>query len=185
LRALRWSDVDLGRSEIRVQRSWDYKEGPIEPKSKASIRTVPILAVLRDYLDQHKLSTGRDGSDLVFGRKDSAPFCPPTLRNRALKAWEGMEPIGFHEARHTFASLLIDAGTNPKAIQTFMGHSSISITFDVYGHLMPGSRDEVRECMDAYLASCASNAPVNSPAERFPAVGDETEEAGIPDSQAL
>jgi integrase len=82
LRALRWSDVDLGRSEIRVQRSWDYKEGPIEPKSKASIRTVPILAVLRDYLDQHKLSTGRDGSDLVFGRKDSEPFC---LRRSAIE----------------------------------------------------------------------------------------------------
>ena len=96
-----------------------------------------------------------------------------------------MEPISFHEARHTFASLLIDAGANPKAIQEFMGHASISITFDVYGKLMPGSRDEVRERMDAYLASCATRAPVDSPAERFPAVAGEVEAPEIPDSQAL
>ncbi len=61
-------------------------------------------------------------------------------------------PITLHECRHTFASLLIDAGANPKAIQTFMGHSKIQTTFDTYGHLLPGSHDEVRERMDAYLA---------------------------------
>lgn len=55
--------------------------------------------------------------------------------------------------RHTFASRLIDAGVNPKAIQTFMGHSKIQTTFDTYGHLLPGSHDEVRRRMDAYLAS--------------------------------
>ncbi len=49
------------------------------------------------------------------------------------------------------ASLLIDAGANPKAIQQFMGHSKIQTTFDVYGHLLPGSHDEVRERMDGYL----------------------------------
>jgi integrase len=52
---------------------------------------------------------------------------------------------------HTFASLLIDSGANPKAIQQFMGHSKIQTTFDVYGHLLPGSHDEVRKRMDAYL----------------------------------
>ncbi len=51
------------------------------------------------------------------------------------------------------ASLLIDAGANPKAIQQFMGHSKIQTTFDVYGHLLPGSYDDVRERMDAYLAA--------------------------------
>lgn len=56
-----------------------------------------------------------------------------------------------HECRHCFASLLIEPGANPKAVQEFMGHSKIQTTFDVYGHLFPGSRDEVRERMDAYL----------------------------------
>lgn len=61
-------------------------------------------------------------------------------------------PITLHGCRHTFASLLIDAGANPKAIQEFMGHAKIQTTFETYGHLLPGSRDEVRARMDAYLA---------------------------------
>lgn len=44
-------------------------------------------------------------------------------------------------------------GANPKVIQEFMGHASIAMTFDVYGHLMPGKRDEVRAQVDAYLAA--------------------------------
>ena len=57
-----------------------------------------------------------------------------------------------HECRHTAASILIDAGiNNPKAIMEFMGHSTITETYDRYGHLMPGSRDEVRARVDAYL----------------------------------
>jgi integrase len=64
---------------------------------------------------------------------------------------ELLRPITLHECRHTFASLLIDAGANPEAIQQFMGHSKIQTTFDVYGHLLPGSHDEVRQRMDLYL----------------------------------
>jgi integrase len=172
LQALRWSDVDLGRSEIRVERSWDEKAGPVPPESAAGKRTVPVLAVLRDFLDEHKLRTGRDGEALVFGRDAETPFAPRTTGYRAKKAWKGRDPIGFHEARHVFASLLIDAGANPKAIQEYLGHSSIKMTFDVYGHLMPGSRDEVRVRMDAYLASCATGAPADSPSERFSVVED-------------
>ena len=77
-----------------------------------------------------------------------------TIRNRANEAWKaaGLKPITLHECRHTFASLLIDSGANPKAIQQFMGHSNIQTTFDIYGHLLPGSHDEVRSRMDSYLA---------------------------------
>lgn len=57
-----------------------------------------------------------------------------------------------------FASLLIAAGTNPKTIQMLMGHSKIQTTFDTYGHLLPGSHDEVRVRMDAYLAGAAEGA---------------------------
>ena len=53
------------------------------------------------------------------------------------------------ECRHTFASLLIDTGANPKAIQKVMGQSKIQTTFDVYGHLLPGSYDDVRARTDA------------------------------------
>lgn len=153
LMALRCVDVDLGRSLIRVERSWDQEEGAIDPKSESSRRTVPLLAILRDHLDEHLLRTGRGGEALVFGRTDESPFAPMTIGKRARKAWTAaeLEPITLHHCRHTFASLLIDSGANPKAIQTFMGHSKIQTTFDTYGHLMPGSHDEVRARMDAYL----------------------------------
>ena len=153
VRALRVSDVDLGKSEIHVLRTWDDVEGVTEPKSEAGRRIVPLLAVLRDYLDEHLLRTGRSGEDLVFGRTATDPFIPSTVRSRALAAWEGQAPIALHECRHTFASTLIDAGANPKAIQEFMGHATIQMTFDRYGHLMPGRRDEVRSQIDLYLAA--------------------------------
>ena len=59
--------------------------------------------------------------------------------------------ITLHECRHTFASLMIAAGVNAKALQVFMGHSSVAITLDRYGHLMPGSEAEAAELLDAYL----------------------------------
>jgi integrase len=169
LQALRWQDVDLGASLIHVERSWDQYEGAIEPKSRSSRRTVPLLAVLRDYLDQHKLAAECGGEALVFGRAPWNPFAPMATDKRAKRAWKGagLEPITLHQCRHTFASLLIDAGANAKAIQTFLGHSEIQTTFDVYGHLMPGSHDEVRERMDAYLsASQVTTGRNREPVER-------------------
>ena len=78
---------------------------------------------------------------------------PPSTR-RAKAAWRraGLEPITLHEARHTFASLMIAAGVNAKALATYMGHASVTITLDRYGHLMPGNEDEAAALLDAYLA---------------------------------
>jgi hypothetical protein len=75
----------------------------------------------------------------------------------------GVEPIGLHECRHTFASLMIaamsDAGRfNPKALQTLMGHASITETYDRYGHLMPGSETEAAGLLDRYLSAAADAA---------------------------
>ena len=157
LQALRCSDVDLAASLIRVERQWDQYEGPIAPKSKTSRRTVPLLGILRDHVDEHLLRASRSGDALVFGRSAELPFAPMAIGKRAKRAWQGagLAAITLHECRHTFASLLIDAGANPKAVQTFMGHSKIQTTFDTYGHLMPGSHDEVRQRMDAYLSAVA------------------------------
>jgi integrase len=77
-------------------------------------------------------------------------------RERELAEEEDREPallerITPHACRHTFASLMIAAGVNAKALSTFMGHAKISITLDRYGHLMPGSEAEAAELLDAYL----------------------------------
>jgi integrase len=152
LRALRWEDVDLAAGVIRVERSWDARDGAVEPKSRAGRRSVPVPAVLRDYLVEHRMREGRS-EGLAFGRSAERPFNGSTIWARARRAWEDaeLEAIGLHEARHTFASLMIAAGINAKALSTFMGHSSITITLDRYGHLMPGSEEEAAGLLDVYL----------------------------------
>jgi len=147
--------VDLATGVIRVERGWDDEEGEIEGKTRAARRTVPIAAVLRDHLLKHRLRGSGEG--LVFGTSPTLPLQPTNVRRRALTAWKHaqLEPIGLHECRHTFASLMIAAGVNAKALSTYMGHASVSITFDRYGHLMPGNEAEAAGLLDAYLARAA------------------------------
>jgi integrase len=164
LMALRWEDIDLDAGLIRVERSWDMGEGVIEPKSRAGRRSVPIAIVLREHLAAHALRSGRRAG-LVFGRTAEQPFEPTTLSGRASTAWKRMNatrekaelepiaPISLHECRHTFASLMIASGVNTKALSTYMGHSSITITLDRYGHLMPGTESEAVELFDRYLGT--------------------------------
>ena len=113
---------------------------------------MPLAAALRDHLDEWKLTSERT-EGLVFGDGPS-PFVASGIWRRAHAAWKKarLEPIGLHEARHSFASLMIAAGVNAKALSTYMGHSSITITLDRYGHLMPGNKTEAAALLDAYLA---------------------------------
>jgi integrase len=159
LLALRWEDVDLSAGVIHVERSWDAKVGVVAPKSRAARRSVPIAGVLREQLVQHALRSGRRAG-LVFGTSASQPFTPSNVRKRANATWAraGLDPIGLHECRHTFASLMIAAGVNAKALSTYMGHSSVTITYDRYGHLMPGNETEAAALLDEYLARAAAKA---------------------------
>jgi integrase len=81
------------------------------------------------------------------------PFSDRALALRAGGVWKAanLTPIGLHEARHTYASLMIAAGVSVKTISTWMGHSSINITLDRYGHLLPGSAKEALGLLDGYL----------------------------------
>lgn len=157
LRALQWLDVDLRNDVIRVSRGWDDYEGEQEPKTRYSVRTVPIIAPLSALLRAHQQRTGRGGTDLVFGATRSRPFKRETIRRRALRDWRAarLTPITMHEARHTCASLMIAAGANAKALSVVMGHQSITITFDLYGHLMRGGEEEVGRLLSAYVQGTA------------------------------
>jgi integrase len=174
LLALRWSDVDLAQGVLQVERSYDPRSSEtVHPKSRAGVRRVPIAAVLRDYLLEHRARcTWDDG--LVFGTGPAVPFDYMRVIRRAGSAWragavedarllgateselrtltrEFTPPLTLHEARHTFASMMIAAGVNAKALSTYLGHSSIQITFDRYGRLMPGNEQEAAGLLDAFL----------------------------------
>lgn len=113
--------------------------------------SIPIVGALRDILVADKASQER-ADELAFGGE--TPFQPSNLWWRAQRAWKraGLEPIGLHGAGHTFASVLIAAGVNAKAITAYMGHASTQTTYDLYGKLMPGSEAEAAALVDAYLA---------------------------------
>jgi integrase len=136
-------------------------------------RSVPVPAALRDVLLEHKLASY--GSGLVFPNRDGRPTDSATTNARARRAWgwrrgtdggwepnglveQPLDPIGLHECRHPFASLIIAAGVNAKALSTYLGHSSVTTTFDRYGHLMPGNEEQAAGLLDAYLARADSTA---------------------------
>ena len=157
LRALRWDDVDLdvAGGAIHVRRSWDDHEGDVATKTVAGERAVPLAGVLRRLLLAHKLASGRNGDELVFGRTAVDPFIPSTLRYQARAVWEqaGLTPISPHEARHSAASYLIEAGLNDLELTTMIGHSDPRTTQTIYGHLFPDSRKVVTGKLDAYLTA--------------------------------
>jgi integrase len=134
LQALRARDVRLEEGVIAVEAGWGEKDGRIPPKGRRT-RRVPIPSVLREILVGELLRTGRRGDDLVFGSTEHSPFSPTRLTARARKAWKaaGLSRITLHECRHSFASLIIVAGVNAKALSDYIGHASIQITFDRYG----------------------------------------------------
>jgi integrase len=125
--------------------------GRVAPKTKAGTRVVPIASVLDVHL--RELAAVSGGVGLVFGRGPDEPFAPVTVNRRAQRTWKrvGLRAIGLHECRHTFASFMIAAGVNAKALSVYMGHASVTITFDLYGHLMPGNEQEAARLLDAYL----------------------------------
>jgi integrase len=153
---------------IRVQRGWDTIEGEQEGKSAAANRRVPILDVLVPILTDHVKRTERVADALIFGATAVKPFNPESIRRRALAAWEAendrrvekaegddvekLAPITLHEARHTCASVLIAARVNAKALSVIIGHATITMTFDTYGHLMPNGIDDAAAAANSYLA---------------------------------
>ncbi|MGH2964715.1 MAG: tyrosine-type recombinase/integrase [Solirubrobacterales bacterium] len=153
IKGLRWSDVDFERGLIRVEQGWDDREGPIEPKSRAGRRRVPLAKPLPSLLAAHKLQSTDKEEELVFGPGGGRAIDTLKLARRARPIWRraGLDPIGLHECRHTYAALMIAAGVNAKALSSYMGHSSITVTLDRYGHLMPGHEDEAAAMLGAYL----------------------------------
>lgn len=172
LRALRWRDVDFTGRKLYVRRAWDDVAGEIEVKSDAGRRKVPLAGRLTSELQTHRARTNRSESDLVFGRTPREAFIRTTVRRRAIRAVENhnakvraraqaegrdlrddelVELLTPHEARHTAASYLIAAGLNAKQLQTYIGHSDIRTTYNVYGHLFEGDEIEAAEQLDRYL----------------------------------
>lgn len=168
LRGLRWQDVDFKRSEISVnQRVDEFGEiGP--PKSEAGIRTIPVPPLVINALKELRLRQA-NGPSFVFANPDGEPRSHTNVINKGLVpamvragvvTEEGKAKYsGLHALRHFYASWLInrreDGGLAlpAKMVQERLGHASIVMTMDVYGHLFPRDDDgsELAEAATALL----------------------------------
>lgn len=154
--ALRWSDADLDKGQIKVERSLEQTRAGIrikEPKTRAGRRTVSIPQSIVTELRVHwraqqeqRLAlglVGADGSDLVFARHDGSPYPPNSLTfdwARTVRSLK-LPIVTFHALRHTHVSQLIASELDVVTVSRRIGHSNPTTTLGVYAHLF-GATDE-------------------------------------------
>jgi integrase len=164
---LRWADVDLESATLSVTQALQRVDGALifrAPKTEKSRRrlTLPatVVAALRAHRDRQAFERQAVGdhwkeSGLVFTTRIGTPIDP---RN-ALRVWQkllsdaGLPKRTFHVTRHTAVSILIGEGVPLKVIQEILGHSVLSTTADVYGHLYPRAFTEAAEAMERALGT--------------------------------
>ena len=162
LLGLEWPNVDFKAGVLHVKRSYDPTSGTFgRPKSKHGVRSIPITTALTAYLRERALRSGRR-MGLVFGPTGTSPAglpAPAAARRRGLAGCRSDpgDPPGMPPP---YASMYIVAGVNAHALCRYMGHSSIAVTFDLYGHLFPGNESQAAELLDAYL-ECAFITPLS------------------------
>ncbi|MEW2356543.1 site-specific integrase [Spirillospora sp. NPDC029432] len=166
---LTWDRIDLEAGSVTVDRQMSTKRLLAPVKTRKSRRVVPMPDVVADALRAHREAFpplmqevgDLDGKTvhrtaLVFTRADGAPANAGDVRRPFMRARDAVglpASVTFHVLRHTYASLLIAGGTHLTVIRDRMGHSSISITSDTYGHLYPEENERTRGAIDAAFAA--------------------------------
>lgn len=163
---LRWGEVtglrlrrlDLMRGRVEVAEVLSHYKAEArfhEPKTAGSQRAVSLPRFLVERMREHVTERALGPDDLVFTTPRGKPLRSPNFLqtvyvpavHRALP--EELHGFRFHDLRHTTVALLIEQGAHPKEISTRLGHSSISVTMDTYGHLLPSLDARLIDGLDA------------------------------------
>ena len=164
--ALDWDDVDFEKGVIRIRRGlyWQFgkhhRKEPgesafvfVAPKSEKSIRDIDMSPMLCKELRAHYMrSTTKAG--LVLCTSRGTPFNPDNVVKRKFQPAVKRANIGvvrWHDLRHTFGSLKVEQGENIYYVQRQMGHSSIQVTIDIYGHMLESRRPEAAAKTDTLV----------------------------------
>jgi len=162
---LRWQDVDLDAGSLRVRHSLQRIEGRlqlVEPKTERSRRTVSLPGVVVSALREHRVRQLQERllagsrwqeSDYVFTSTIGTPLDGVTVTHRFQETLRrlGMPHQRFHDLRHACASLLLAQGVSPRVVMETLGHSQISVTMNVYAHVIPALQRDAADRMDALL----------------------------------
>jgi integrase len=166
LLGLKWEDVDLENSLIRVRRTLIRNRGRLllgEPKTKRSRRTVRLTEAAVQALKEHltrqieqmeRLGDLYEDQGLIFATQRGTLVNPTNLRKRSfgpLLEKAGLLPIRFHDLRHTCATLLLSRNVNPKIVSEMLGHATIAITLDTYSHVLPTMQDSATRALEDTL----------------------------------
>lgn len=153
--ALSWSDIDLGNATISITKTLNHLGQINSPKSKASYRDIDIDQGTITMLKTYQLRQIQEAWKL--GRTETVVFSDfihdypnnKTLGNRLKTRFKraGVPNIGFHGFRHTHASLLLNSGIPYKELQYRLGHSTLSMTMDIYSHL---SKENAKKAVSFY-----------------------------------
>ncbi|MFJ7629763.1 tyrosine-type recombinase/integrase [Streptomyces sp. NPDC097595] len=161
---LRWADVDLDRRVLYVRQQIQRRRGVLyddDPKGRRR-RAVPLPAMCIAPLRWHRMrqndqraKAGEEwkGSDYVFTTRTGSPVEPRNVYRSFTRvaASAGLRVIRLHDARHGCATLLTAAGVAPRVVMEILGHSQISITMDVYTHVVQDTQREAISNMDRLL----------------------------------
>ena len=153
--ALSWSDIDLDGAIVHITKTLNRELEINSPKSKASYRDIDIDLATIDMLKQYKLRQTKEAWKI--GQRESVVFSDfiheypssSKLKRRLLTHFKraGVPNIGFHGFRHTHASLLLNSGIPYKELQYRLGHSTLSMTMDIYSHL---SKENAKKAVSFY-----------------------------------
>jgi integrase len=165
LLGLRWRDVDLDERKLHVVGSLQNIAGEgwkiVEPKTARSRRLVVLSELGAQSLRRHRAMQAErrlragdawEDNDLVFPNRLGKPINPPNLLIRSfhpLLAKAKLPRVRFHDLRHTAASLLLDQGIHPKIVSEMLGHSTVSITLDLYSHVTPSMQAQAADALDS------------------------------------
>lgn len=165
--ALRWEHIDFKEGIVHIRENRVITdEGAITktPKSAAGIRDITVgsrvLAELKQAHNQYNLNKLAMGpafkdSGLVFSREDGGAYRPESLTKmwrRFLQKHE-LKDIRFHDLRHSCATALLEAGVDPKTVQTRLGHSDITMTLNIYAHCTENMDRNAAQKLDELFSS--------------------------------
>ena len=162
---LHWADVDLDTGTLRVRWSLQRIAKTLQlvaPKTEHSKRTItippPAVAALRAHRVrqmEERLRAGAAWQDtgLVFTTPIGTPLDKANLgkRFKAVLKQVGLPSMRFHDLRHCCASLLLAQNVHPKVVQEILGHSQISMTLDLYSHVLPAAKSDAADLMGRLL----------------------------------
>ena len=155
LLGLKWSDIDLEKGDLRVQRQIGRIDGKIIEmplKTKNAYRTLPLSADAISVLKIQKCKVGN--SEWVFPSPTGSPMSPDSvlhMLHRVLKR-AGLPKVRFHDLRHTFATLALQNGVDIKTVSGMLGHFSAGFTLDTYAHVTTSAKREAAKTMGNILS---------------------------------